>query len=462
MELSLAQILSALRARWAIGLAVAAVIIVATVGVSLMMSKEYTATATVLVEPSPYSSLGSPSGAVPLIPQAFMGTQVDVIQSMRVGMKAIERLGFAKNPAAIKRFSEAKPEGGSLSDFYSAQLLRHLKAKPGRESMLIDISFSGAEPRFAADVANAFAQAYLETQRELHAEPAREYAEFFDAQTKKLRLQLEDAQMRLSQFQQENGITATDDRLDIENSRLSELAAQLVNVQSLAQEAHSQAAEAGADTASIPEVSSNAVMQNLRAELAREEAKLAEAGQQYGDQHPSFKRQLDVVDALRTKLQHELASAAGSVSASDRAASSRVEQLRAMLEAQRRRVLELKRQRDEMAVLQREVDGAQKIFDTALQRYSQTSIESQSTLANATLLNPATPPESPSKPRTFLNLLIAVFAGTFLGATAALAVELADRRVRSSADLAHALGANVICSLPKPSRSSMRLLPRTS
>jgi chain length determinant protein EpsF len=457
MELTLSQVLAALRARWLIGSAIALVIVLGTLVVSLLLPKQYTATATVLVEPSTYSSLGSPSGNIPLIPQAFMGTQVDVVQSTHVAALVVEQLGITKNAKAIAQYQEEHPDGGgSLADFYAAQLLKTLKAKPGRESMIVDISFTGAEPHFAAQVANAFADAYLRTQRELRSAPAREYSAFFDSEAKELRTQLEAAQQRLSKFQQEHGITETNDRLDIENSRLEELSANLVNVQTQAQEAHSRAQVAGADSSSIPEVSGNGVIQSLRADIAREEAKLAELGQQYGEKHPTYQRQLDVVHSLHERLQHELGNATGSVTASDRAANVRVEQLHASLEAQRHRVLELKQQHDAMAVLQREVDNAQKAFDTALQRFTQTRMESQSTLANATLLNAATPPGGPSSPRVLLNLLIAVFAGTFLGASAALAIEFRDRRIRSPDDLARALGVSVVCTLPPPTRGRAR------
>ena len=47
--------------------------------------------------------------------------------------------------------------------------------------------------------------------------------------------------------------------------------------------------------------------------------------------------------------------------------------------------------------------------------------------------------QRPSKPRVLLNIVVALFVGTLLGVGLALGLELRDRRVRSSEDLADAL-----------------------
>ena len=100
-----------------------------------------------------------------------------------------------------------------------------------------------------------------------------------------------------------------------------------------------------------------------------------------------------------------------------------------------------------MNVLRRDIESAQRAFEQVSQRASQTSIESQTNQTNIAVLNPATPPAEPSKPRILLNTLVSIFLGTLLGVGLALVLELSNRRVRSAQDLAEALELPVLGSV---------------
>jgi uncharacterized protein involved in exopolysaccharide biosynthesis len=121
--------------------------------------------------------------------------------------------------------------------------------------------------------------------------------------------------------------------------------------------------------------------------------------------------------------------------------------IRARLDAQKQRVLELKRQRDEMGVLLREVDSAQKAYDLVLARLTQTSLESKSRQGNVALLSSAVAPTEAASPRPLLNLGLALVIGGLLGVAVAIVRELFDRRIRGADDLAEALGAPVLAEI---------------
>src|SRR2546430_11735961 len=64
---------------------------------------------------------------------------------------------------------------------------------------VIQASFTCADPRWAAAIANAYAKAYVDTMLELRVAPTRKAAAWFDEQLKGLRANLEDAQAKLAQ-----------------------------------------------------------------------------------------------------------------------------------------------------------------------------------------------------------------------------------------------------------------------
>ena len=128
---------------------------------------------------------------------------------------------------------------------------------------------------------------------------------------------------------------------------------------------------------------------------------------------------------------------------------------------QKTKVLELNSLRDEMAVLQKDVETAQKGMDAVTQRFSQTSIEGQSNQSDIAILNPAIAPLAPSSPKTFLNILLAIFVGGVLGIGFGLIAELLDRRVRSREDIANILEVPVFAVIEgKSQKMSKNLLVR--
>lgn len=454
--MNLKQMLSVLVARWWIVLGVFAVTVGATTVVTLLLPKSYTATTSLVLEPKFTDVLGTSTLGPTMLSQTYMSTQLDIIQSPRVAAKVVSSLGLATNPTAVQQFKETGGVG-SIEDHYASLLLRRLDIRPSRDSTVVALSFSAGDPRFAATVADAFAKAYLETTLDLRTHPAKQYANWFNEQLKNLRSDVERTQTKLSAFQQRNGIVGSDERFDVENSRLNELSTQLSSAQSLALDARSRSAAGTPDVTSVPDVSSTAVLNSLRGELARSEAKLEEMSQLYGSAHPSHQRQTAEVESMRSKIESELRNSSGSVSSISRASSQREAGLRSVVATQKQRVLDIKRQRDEMAVLAREVEHAQRLYDLALQRFSQTTLESQATQAGVSILSAASIPTTPSSPRTQLNIGLSAILGLLLGLAAAIMAELVDRRVRSGRDLAQGLGVQVLGAIPRPRR---RLLGR--
>lgn len=460
--MNLHQFLLLLRARRKLILSTLLATILLALGWSLVQSKTYTATTSVLLNykgVDPLTGLTMPGQLLP----GYMATQIDIISSKNVALRVVDRLRLASNPAVISQFQEATDGQGTVRDWLADLLLRKLDIKPSRESSVVEISFKGADPAFAAAVANAFAEEYQNVSVRLKTEPMKKASAYFNEQTKQLRDNVETAQARLSKYQQEKGIVSLDNnRVDVELERLNDLSSQLVAAQAMAMEATSRERMAGGGNAQSPDVANNPLIQNLRVALAAAEAKLAESASRYGRNHPGYQAASAEVDKMRADLNAALATVSRSVGGNAQVLRQREEELRAALAAQKARVLELNRTRDELGVLLKDLDSAQRAFDAASQRFSQTRIEAQSEQSDIAVLNPAVAPVEPSGPRILLNTLVAVLLGTVLGVGVALLLELLNRPVRSSADVQELLGIPVLGSVawqpPRPRGGALRSL----
>lgn len=459
------QLFAILRARWLVALIVFSLIFGAIATLTFVLPKNYTASGSVVVDiksPDPIAGMVLTGVAAP----SYLLTQIDVLQSERVARKVVSSLRLDQSPAWREKWQEDTGGTGNFEAWLATSLRRGVDVRPSRGSNVISVSYTLPDPQFATVITNAFIQAYLDTSMELRTEPAKQYSQFFDTNAKQLRQQLEQAQTRLSDFQRAQGIVITDDRLDVEMARLNELSTQLVMAQSVAADSSSRKAEAAREGDQMPEVLSSSLISSLRADLVRQQGQLEQLSTRYGDQHPQVRELKSNIADLQHRLDREIRKITSSVGITNTVNVSHAAQIRASLEEQRNKVLKMKAHRDEAALLQRDVDNAQKAYDGVLARLNMTSLESQAVHADVAALEFATVPSIPSSPRVLVNLVLGFLLGGALATASALIRERSDRRLRSSDDieaLVHLPLVSVIPAFSKApkagsSTSSRRLL----
>jgi succinoglycan biosynthesis transport protein ExoP len=441
--MTLHQFFLILRARYRIAGLILLFSIAAALAASLLMPKKYVAQAAVLVDARSADPLAGVGVMPGLIAPSYMATQIDIITGERVAQRVVQMLKLDEDHEARARWTEGNGHG-SFQAWLADSLQRRLDVRPARESNVINISFKGSDPESTAKIANAFAQSYLDVNLSLKTEPARIYAEWFDEQTKASRAKLEEAQARLSDFQQKAGIVTSDERVDYESARLGEISSQLTRVQGETTDSQSKRNGRG-DT--VAEVMQNPLINSLKADIARLEARVQENNVNLGPNHPVRQRAESELASLRSRLSRETGQITSSIETSYRVGKDRERELQGQLAAQRSRVMALNKQRDEMNVYRRDVESAQRSYDAVSQSASQTRLQSLSNQTNVVRLNTATPPTDPSSPKTLVNLMIAAFGGTLLGIAVALLLELMNRRVRSTEDLVHVLDLPVLASI---------------
>ncbi|NRR31613.1 chain length determinant protein EpsF [Oxalobacteraceae bacterium] len=441
--MNFSQFLLILRARKKIILLTLFTTVLVTMVVSVLLPKTYKATASVVLNSKgidPVTGMTLPGQLLP----GYMATQVDILTSKNVALRVVDALKLAQSPAVIEQFNDDTHGKGTVRDWLAELLLKKVDVVPSRESSVVEVSFKGSDPQFVAAVANAFAEEYQKASIQLKVEPMKKAAGYFNEQTKLQRDAVEAAQSRLSKYQQENGIVSLDNRLDVESNRLNDLSAQLVMAQGQQIEAASRQRMAQGNGAESPDVATNPLIQSMKANLSNAESKLADMTQRFGKNHPQYKSAEAEVAQLRNDLGSQIRIVSNSVGNNASILGQREGAIRAALAAQKAKVLELNRTRDELNVLQKDVESAQRNFEVLSNRLSQTRIEGQSEQSDVAILNPAVAPIEPNSPKMVLNAILSIFLGSIIGLGFGLLAEMLDRRVRSASDLSDALEIPVL------------------
>jgi uncharacterized protein involved in exopolysaccharide biosynthesis len=427
MAMSLQQYLRVIWARkWLVLLLFVATSIIGS-AIVLSMPKVFVAEASLVVDGRPDPLSG------PMAQPIDMATQIEVLKSDKVAIRAVQILGMDKDPKAREQWLQST-EGKKvpLERYFASMLQRGMSAEPVRLSSVVTVGFTSVDSAFAATAANAFAQAAIDTSVEMKTGPAKESAALFETRLKELQGKYEEAQARLTKYQQEKGIIITDGQMSQEEERLNQLNAQLTTAQA---EASGMGSGGAVDSAAV---------QSIRNQIAAEEAKLNGSAGIWGPNHPERLAAQSRISSLKQQERIEAGRAGAGEAGKAAIAARKVTLLRKDVEEQKKKVLSIRYERDQASVLLRDVSAAQSAYEQAGKVViDQISLGSTQN-SNLRWLTKAVEPYARSNKKMIVGLAASVAGGLLLGILAAIGLELRDRRVRGAEDMTFMYGVPVI------------------
>jgi uncharacterized protein involved in exopolysaccharide biosynthesis len=351
----------------------------------------------------------------------------------------IEKLHLAQMPefAAGNRGGDA-----TLRDWVESKLLKSLEIEAGKGgSQLIYVTASAHDSALAANIANSVAETYIEQQARRTSGPANDRAARYTEELADLKAKVVSAQEALTRFRTSTGAVDLDARIDVDMGLLDSLEHRLLDVRN-AQRSNQAKAGASQDVSSAV-LASDSVRQ-LRTEEASLNARMAKLRTEFGPNHPQ-------VVELQSQIEANAASLAGAIANYSRAATSEMAvsgneatSLEKAVGAQRAKVLQQQKYRDQGAKYRLEVEAAQTVYKRALDGYDQIMFASTGNNSNIGLMTRARIPVKAASPNPIKNMALGTFAGIFLGFAGMFAFELARRRVRCRDDMERTFGVRVL------------------
>lgn len=192
---------------------------------------------------------------------------------------------------------------------------------------------------------------------------------------------------------------------------------------------------AGSDSVA-PDVLNNPLIQQLKSQVSINEAKFKQVAAKEGLNNPAYHQALAELNSSKAQLNHQIQQYSTSLNTTAENAGMRMKSIQTALEEQKNKVLQLKSARSQSDVLLHEVENAQQIYQIAMQKLSEFSLESKSDMTNVNILQSAPEPIKASKPKVLLNIILSIILGMMLGIVIALIKEMSDRRIRLVDDLA--------------------------
>lgn len=449
----IAHILKVLRLRWLVIALCGALGLTLAVLYALFWPSTYQATASVVAVVQSPETLGSRTIAEQLSSD-YLLTQEDILKSERVARQVVARTGLAKAPGAAERFGW-DPSSGPLDEVIARQISGGLNvASSAVNSRVIEISYLSSDPVFSAQMANAFATAFIDVNVDLQGEPARRTVAAYTRQLDAIAKQMTERQKALAAKERQLGIVSSKGESDPDSAQLAALSSGLAGAQ-----AQSAAAASRARGAALPDALSSPVVQSLQTEIARVEGQRQLLQTTLGANHPDYKQLVSQLAGLRGQLaaqQRLIRESAAAAAAQAKAAEGG---LNSAVNRQRDQVIRARADQNEVSVMEQDLANLRTSYDQVAQRRAQLLVLGSNAENNISLLSKATVDTTPVAPRRLRSVLAGLILGLALGVAIVLALEFLDRRIRLSSQLETLLGIPDLGSI-RPQGHRQTQLPR--
>lgn len=434
--MTLHQLLVILRARRQLAMRIFGGVLLATIIATALWPRQYEASASVVVDVKADPATGTINPDQLLT--SYLATQVDVASSDRVARGVVKLLKYDQDPEK-KADWQSSGGNGDFTAWVVESLRKKIIVTPSRDSSVITITATASDRKTAADLANAFLKAYVDATIDLKVEPAKQYATWYADRSRDLQSDLQAKQKKLSDYQTANGITGTDEKVDIENSRLSDLSAAVTRAQEDYSKAVSKERQAESSPDNLPDVMQSPLISGLKSDLALAESHQKDLATSFGVNYPQYKAAEAQAASLRARIATETQNILNSIRGDAQLAQHQLNAAQGALEAQKKRFLDFKGDRDQLQVLQNDVLAAQQALDYVTQRRSQSNLESQLQQTNVVPLTLAVEPPYRSSPIIKVNLAVGLLLALLLAVGIPLALEFNNPIVRAGDDLRRVL-----------------------
>ncbi len=428
--------------RWIVLAMLLAGIALAGVYVSLK-SPMYTARAKILIErrPSPILDVRDVLGEVGN-EKNYYKTQYAILKNRDLALDVIRSLDLARDPTFVGLSAangyDRDPERANLAT--ASIYLDALMIKPVEGTRLVNIYMTTKDPELSAKIANQHVEAYIQQSFRLRAQASDDAKGFLEEKLVGLKMRLEQSEAALNDYRRQAGIISSIDerenliisRLTAFNNRLSDAETDMIALEA---EMHLiQIREYHA----LPEVNRSHLIRALKVQLGSLEQEYDEMRSRFKPTYAGVRHVEERLAEMRARLDQEVKNTIQSIESSYLGAKEKVRRLRAQTEAEKAKVMGFKDEAVQYAILKREADGNQTLYDSVLQRMKEMGVASAQP-SNVFMVEKSVPPPKPSEPQTTRILELAGAIGLLLGLAFVIGRDLLDGSLKNADDVGRVL-----------------------
>ncbi len=335
---------------------------------------------------------------------------------------------------------EQTPE--ELRENVLEELRNKIEIKEVKDTRLLQIIVEDTDPVLARDIANSLARAYIQFNITNSMQASQNSFQTMQDQSYELKKKLEDAEREFLKFKQAEQLFSIIGKQDTISQKISEFNALAVQNRSELQGLTARLNELEAltkgkdlEVVRIRSLLNNPVIDKLNEQLIEAEIELSKLRKVYRDIHPKVVKVLGAIEDTKKEIQNQVDTELANMKNQQSLMLSKEKNLQKNIADLEQESLDLSQKEVRYAVLQRNVNTNQTLYDTLLTKLSESDITES--LANETIriVESAQVPLDPVKPKKKLNVLLSIVLGLLGGIGLAFFMEYLDQTIHTEDDV---------------------------
>lgn len=329
-----------------------------------------------------------------------------------------------------------------------AEFDKSVMVEPVRNSRLVEIKVLNNDAELAARIANTLAKDFIAANIERKVDSSVYARQFLEDQIKQTKAKLEESERVINEYAKKNEILNLGDKGSATTQTFVDFSSALAKAEQDRIKAESLYNELKNNPENAPDVLDNRAIQTYKEQKATLEATYAKNLAIYKPDFPAMVQAKAQITELEARIKAEVDTILGSLKAQYQAAKKQEESLKSKVASTRSEVLSVQDRSVDMNLLKRELDTNRQVYDSLLQRLKEVSVTAGITTNNVSIVDEATVPLFPAKPRPLVNLGLGLVLGLFLGMLAALLREQMDDSVKHADEVEKQFGLPLLGLIP--------------
>ena len=375
------------------------------------------------------------SGAPITVDPEAVTSQIQVVLSRDLAHRVIAKEKLADNPefnsaVGTRSFwrtllglfgighgaSEMSREERTMEAYYD-----RLNVFAVEKSRVIVVDFSSANPKLAADIANAVADGYLTMQQTAKQQQTRAAGDWLAGEIEKMRKKVADAEAKVEAYRQKSNLFLGANNTMLPNQQLSEINSQIAAARGKKADLEARARQLRALVRSGKPIDSSDIAnsESMRRLIERRNAlrsELAEQSTTLLSQHPRIKELNAQIAEADRQIRSEGERLARQLDNDAKVAGERLETLSASLDQVKKMASQTSEQDVELRALEGDAKTQRDLLESYLAKYREATARDSINAAppEARIISRAVSALAPSYPKKVPMVLIAAVAGLLL------------------------------------------------
>lgn len=420
----------------------------------------YRASVKILASPQQPSANNNEQAISSALVFLYYETQYEIINSRKIAETAVEKLGLVESYKKALQENQAKPLSGikaglneikttlttllsnsstdnplaptdaEIKIMLAAKIQKNIEVSGGKRSQIINISYTSADPQEATNIINAIADAYIQFGLESRLGEFKNTESWLGEQFSALKAKLQDSENKLTRYRSQQGLVNTNQQQHIANTQLQSLNKELITAQTKLSAAEEQyIAIKDIEPGSRELYSLGPVLDNkTTSDMVKEEAllsrKVNELFERYGELHPKMIAARSELKSAQKILATEVKKVVDNIEKNYRLAQFQVANINKLISKTHSDIQSLQSENFSLVNLEREVENNRRIYENFQVSLMETRGKSEYSASNIHIIDKATVPKIPFKPKIKAIILLAGIFGVCLGIALAFVREI--------------------------------------